>query len=370
MQPVRYRKMRLTALCTLLAALLASCGDKTPPPPAKALQSGVSLAEASRKFLTIEPAGESSTYASGVLPGRLAFRAQAVASIGAPVGGRVAAVMVRPGELVRAGAPLVSIQSADAAGSRAALETAMARHVAAEENLKRQNEMIAQGVGLELERFEAQTKVREAKAELDRARRASALIGAGQGDVVSVRAPGAGVVMSVKAAIGAMVAPGADALVEIADPSGLWVVADVAESDAAKIQKGQAVSVSVPGADKRFDGVVDGVGSRVDAETRRLPIYIVLKGDLRALTPGMNAEVKLLGKTPAFLTLPVTAVLIKDGKRRIVYVERADGRFEAREVRTGTSTAGRVTILEGLAPGERVVVKGALLLDSAAEQLL
>ena len=68
--------------------------------------------------------------------------------------------------------------------------------------------------------------------------------------------------------------------------------------------------------------------------------------------------------------LPVEAVLIKDGKTSIVYVQRGDGSFAPREVRTGTSKAGYVEILSGLQPGERVVVKGALLLDSEAEQLL
>ena len=83
----------------------------------------------------------------------------------------------------------------------------------------------------------------------------------------------------------------------------------------------------------------------------------------------MYAELRFTNRSEA-LTVPVSAVLIKDGKRRIVYVQRADARFEAREVRTGAVSGGRVPILEGLQPGERIVVKGALLLDSAAEQLL
>ena len=72
----------------------------------------------------------------------------------------------------------------------------------------------------------------------------------------------------------------------------------------------------------------------------------------------------------AGISVPVTAVLIKDGKRRVVYVERPDGTFEAREVQTGRNRDGRVVILQGLAAGERVVVRGALLLDTQAEQLL
>jgi cobalt-zinc-cadmium efflux system membrane fusion protein len=53
-----------------------------------------------------------------------------------------------------------------------------------------------------------------------------------------------------------------------------------------------------------------------------------------------------------------------------VYLQRADGKFEVREVRTGRSSGGRIAILEGLSAGERIVVKGALLLDGEAELLL
>jgi len=84
----------------------------------------------------------------------------------------------------------------------------------------------------------------------------------------------------------------------------------------------------------------------------------------------MLAQVILRVAADGGLSVPVAAVLIKDGKRRVVYVERPDGTFEAREVQTGRNREGRVAILQGLTAGERIVVRGALLLDSQAEQLL
>jgi len=54
----------------------------------------------------------------------------------------------------------------------------------------------------------------------------------------------------------------------------------------------------------------------------------------------------------------------------VVYVARPDGSFEAREVQVGRSREGRVTILQGLTAGEKIVVRGSLLLDTQAEQLL
>jgi cobalt-zinc-cadmium efflux system membrane fusion protein len=67
--------------------------------------------------------------------------------------------------------------------------------------------------------------------------------------------------------------------------------------------------------------------------------------------------------------VPATAVLVKDGGRTIVYVAQQDGSFVAREVTVGHPVDGQVPVLGGLQRGQRVVVRGALLLDSAAEQL-
>jgi multidrug efflux pump subunit AcrA (membrane-fusion protein) len=64
------------------------------------------------------------------------------------------------------------------------------------------------------------------------------------------------------------------------------------------------------------------------------------------------------------------AAAVGGGRRRVVYVQREGGAYELREVRTGETNAGRVLILEGLKAGERVVTKGALLVDGEAEQLL
>ena len=74
--------------------------------------------------------------------------------------------------------------------------------------------------------------------------------------------------------------------------------------------------------------------------------------------------------TEGDIWLPVSAVLLKDGSRRIVYVEDNTGRFVPRELEVGDERGGRVRVLKGLKAGERVVMRGALLVDREAEQLL
>ena len=70
------------------------------------------------------------------------------------------------------------------------------------------------------------------------------------------------------------------------------------------------------------------------------------------------------------MTVPTGAVLIKDGDRTIVYVEREDGTFVQREIQLGHSFEERVEVVSGLTPGDKVAAKGALLIDGAANQLL
>ena len=101
-----------------------------------------------------------------------------------------------------------------------------------------------------------------------------------------------------------------------------------------------------------------------------MQVYFALAKRVEGLRAGMLAQVSLRIGAEQGISLPVSAVLIKDGKRRVVYVERADGSFEAREVKTGHNRNGFVVVLEGLKSGEKVVVRGALLLDTQAEQLL
>ena len=370
---------RFTAAAALLACSLAltGCGKQSAPEaaakagqasegPAKAVQ----VRPAQKQFLTIEAVGDAQGGDVLALPGRVTFRAQAHAAVGATAAGRVAAVLVRPGEVVKAGTPLVAIDSADAAAARAALDQATTRVGTAESVYKRNVEMTERGVGLQVERQEAEARLKEARAEHERARVAVNLIGSGQGSRVTVKAPADGVVMAIRAAVGATVAPGGEALVELGDPSRLQVVAQVLESDLRRVAAGQEAEVELPALATRVPARVESFNPRVDADSRRTDVYLAFGKPVDGLRAGMLAQIALRVGVGARVAVPVSAVLIKDGKRRVVYVERPDGTFEAREVKTGTNRDGRVAILDGLAPGDRVVVRGALLLDTQAEQLL
>lgn len=356
--------------------LLAGCGKQEAVPVAKPeatkpASTQLDLPQAARAFLVIEPLVPSSPATLRSYFGRIAFRPKALSGVTAPFAGRVAAVGVEPGQRVSVGDTLFTVESADVLGLRTSLEQSRIKLRVAEEALARQTEMVRRGVGLEVDRFDAEMRAREARAEAERAERNAALAGRGQGTHISVPAPVAGVVVSVKAVVGATVQPGGEALVEVGNPGGLWVIADVPEGEVAAAAKAKNVEVSVAALNLEVPGRIAGVAPRSDPETRRTAIYVELARPAEGLRAGLLVQVRVgVGSGGAELWLPVTAVLLKDGGRRVVYVEGEGGGFTARQVETGEERGGRVRVLKGLEPGERVVMRGALLVDREAEQLL
>jgi cobalt-zinc-cadmium efflux system membrane fusion protein len=366
--------MKISVLA--LALLLAACGDKQAPQKRAesegkaAAGGGVAIADASRQFLTIEVLQPGSGATERSYFGRTAFRPRALSAVTAPFSGRVSHVTAEPGQRVKAGAELFTIESGDVGGIRASLDQARIKVRVAEEVFARQGEMVKRGVGLEVERFDAEMKLREARAELDRAERNARLVGAGQGTAIQVRAPVDGVVVTVKAAPGATVQAGGDALVEIGNPGGLWVVADVPEGEAGRIGKAKSAEVLIDALSMKVPAKIVGVAPRSDVDTRRTPVYLELDKAPEDLRAGLLVRVNVtLETSDAELWLPVTAVLVKEGSKRVVYVEER-GKFVARPIEAGEERGGRVRIMSGLQPGDRVVTKGALLVDREAEQLL
>jgi cobalt-zinc-cadmium efflux system membrane fusion protein len=372
----------------LLAACLAATGcgrgpdplaagagaAELPAPTPPALPRGqVRIQPASLQVLRIQPvAGERDT-AVVWAPARVVFQDDRVTAVGTPAAGRVVEVHARIGDAVRAGAPLATLSSPEASRVRTEQSSAGVELDLARLELRRQRTMFDKGVGIASELAAAEGKVRALSLEAGRARDASAFLGAGAQDRVVLRSPRAGVVVSRTATVGAGAEPGGSALFTVGDPSALWVLADVFESDMQGIGPGAGVQVQLSSLAQPVRGRVERVGAALNDATRRAPVYIAFDRPVAAgLRPGALAQVGIEVASAPGLAIPLSAVLIKDERRSIVYVQRPGDEtlFEARDVRLGLPLHGAITVLEGLRAGERIVVQGGLLLDGEASQLL
>src|SRR5262249_53575609 len=155
--------------------------------------------------------------------------------------------------------------SPGAATARAELAHARAEMQSAQEQLKRQIDMLQRGVGLEVEKFEAEIHLKEAQAELERASKVAAAFGDGSGETFIIGAPIGGTILHIAASAGATVEPGGQSLVEIGDPSALWVVAEVFEHDLALVHNGAEATVELASVPTPVHGHVVAVGALVEA---------------------------------------------------------------------------------------------------------
>ena len=178
------------------------------------------------------------------------------------------------------------------------------------------------------------------------------------------RAPREGVVIE-RAAVEGMRAAAGQTLFRLADISVVWALADVAERDIGSIKVGDPTRVTLRGmAGRVFNGRVDLVYPEINMATRTARVRIELANPDGALMPNMFADAEITtGSSAAVPAVPDSAV-IDSGRRRIVILDRGDGRFEPRDVTTGVRGDGLVEIRAGVAIGDRVVVSANFLIDA------
>ena len=183
-------------------------------------------------------------------------------------------------------------------------------------------------------------------------------------DMVPVKTRNGGVVTKRDSSTGAML-KAADRVLEVSDLSTVWMIAALPEEMLGKVRAGMSAAVRVQAyPDEAFTGRIARLGDQLDAETRTAPARIVLANPGQRLRPEMYgvAEIAAGGTTEA-LFVPQGALQDMNGQA-VVFVDKGEGRYAVRPVRTGRTQEALVEVLEGLAAGERVVSRGGFVLKS------
>lgn len=206
-------------------------------------------------------------------------------------------------------------------------------------------------------------------------RRRLALLGVAESDIeatlrrgepsrtVTVYSPASGIVTERMVTEGQAVQAG-QTLYTISDLSGVWVNADVRETDAAALRAGIGADVelaSMPG--RPFKGMVTYVYPTLNPQTRTVTARVTVANAGGQLRPGMFATVHLRSPTRRALTVSSSAV-VRTGERTLVFVDFGGGRIEPQPIEIGQSTSEYTEVLAGLEPGQRVVTSAQFLLDS------
>jgi multidrug efflux pump subunit AcrA (membrane-fusion protein) len=151
---------------------------------------------------------------------------------------------------------------------------------------------------------------------------------------------------------------------ETSGPRRRWILADVHERDLAGVRVGTSAEATVPHLPRQvFKGAVGDMAPVVDGRTRSIRVRIEVENRDDALKPGMLADVFLRVALGFGLAVNQDAV-IDAGLRRLVFLDRGEGRYEPREVTLGARAGPLQQVLAGLAEGDRVVTSANFLLDS------
>jgi Cu(I)/Ag(I) efflux system membrane fusion protein len=155
-------------------------------------------------------------------------------------------------------------------------------------------------------------------------------------------------------------------LYRIADISRVWILADVYETESEAFRPGAEARVAHPYQKKTYAAKVSEVLPVFDPATRTLKVRLEAENPGFVLRPDMFVDVELpLTYGPAVM-VPAEAVL-NSGQKKTVFIDRGNGFFEPREVKTGRHIGDQVEIIEGLDSGERIVVSGNFLVDSESK---
>jgi Cu(I)/Ag(I) efflux system membrane fusion protein/cobalt-zinc-cadmium efflux system membrane fusion protein len=186
--------------------------------------------------------------------------------------------------------------------------------------------------------------------------------------VITVAAPASGYIENVNVVEGSHVTAGKD-LYRIIQLEKVWLKAEVYDFDAPWIKEGADVKIdfSIPGF-MSHRGRISFIYPTLNFRTRTLTVRVELENPDMKLRPGMIASMLIYGHSDEdALTIP-TESIINTGKRKIVFVTKAPGKYEPREVETGLEGDNYVTeVISGLEEGETVVTSGQFLLDSESQ---
>ncbi|MBP6863705.1 MAG: efflux RND transporter periplasmic adaptor subunit [Candidatus Didemnitutus sp.] len=184
--------------------------------------------------------------------------------------------------------------------------------------------------------------------------------------MVTVRAPMSGTVVSRAVYEGNYVAAN-DELFQIGDFSRMWFVFDAYEPDLAWLRTGQPVEVHVPSLPgKVLTAPIAFIDPNLNEATRTARVRVVLDNPDRILRHRQTAQAVVVAEAPETLLIPRSAVLQHGGKP-VVFVDRGQHAYAAREIQLGRFGDRDAEVLSGLREGDAVVTQGALLLDGQAQ---
>ncbi|WP_437314877.1 efflux RND transporter periplasmic adaptor subunit [Sorangium sp. So ce385] len=306
---------------------------------------------------------------------------QVVSRVGVRIPGRIARVFVKEGDVVKAGDPLVELEDADqkslVAAAQAKVAAARARAAASRASIAEVEQQVARERALVERQVTGRASMEDLTARMNAlaqsAAAADAEVKAAAADVESLRvtlaerkivAPISGTIMTKPPEVGEVVGLELPRLVEIADFTSLVVETDVPETRLYLIEPGKPCEVVLDAyPSKRHRCTTLEIGKRVNRAKATIPVKVKFVGEAKEALPEMSARVSFLAealseeamKEPPKRVVPEAAVVERAGAKVVFVVDQGQTRMAP--IRVGGPAPGGLELLDGPAPGTRLVVR-------------
>lgn len=292
------------------------------------------------------------------------------------VAGRVEAVLARPGQAVRQGQKLARIASLDLERLQADFVQAHHEAALARRRLDRLGEMEREGAVPGRSRLEAEMALAQKEARREVARQKLLALGLPANCVrrlpdsgppvrhLAVTSPIDGVVTHFDLRAGQVI-KATDHLAHVVNLDRLWVVGEVLEADAGVLAPGQGVTATFAAAPgTAFTGTIDHLRLGMNPHKRTQSLVMALDNRDGRLRPGMFGRASVRAHVAAQAVVCPTDALLEGRQGTSVLKTRGDERLVHQYVKVGLIDGPRAEILDGLFPGDQVVVTGNFLLAS------
>ncbi|MBI2928613.1 MAG: efflux RND transporter periplasmic adaptor subunit [Verrucomicrobia bacterium] len=328
----------VSLVAAAFALLVTGCRERREPEPSTGLPTvtvRLQPVESKRRLATEEVVGT--------------VRPKLSAVIAAKVSGTVEAMLVAPGQSVKAGESLARI---DAREIKARLDQALAVRDQVAKDVERFTRLLADKAVTQQEFDSVQARQRVANAAVTEA---ETMLGYTQ-----ISAPFEGVITRKLADVGDLATPGKP-LLEMENPAALRLEADVPEAVFGNLKLGEKLPVRVAAVAAPMEGIVSEISPAADPASRTFLVKLDLP-TVAGLRSGQFGRVAIPISEVRALRVPAAAV-VQRGQMELAFVV-ADGVAHLRLVKTGKRLGDEIEIVSGLEPGERVVVENpAALLD-------
>jgi len=289
------------------------------------------------------------------------------AEIASPFSGRIIKSFVKLGQHVKKDEPVFAISSPYIYEAGKMYYQAKQEMNLAKKNLKRQQDLYKNGVGIQKDLEEAEVNYELYRRDYENVTASLKVYKVNPDELVLgqplvVRSPISGDIVDNKIIIGQYLKEDAEPVAIVAELSKVWIVGQVKEKDINSIHESEEIEITAAAiSDKAFKGTIYYISDLLDEKTRSVQVFIECDNLDHSLKPGMYVSVHFFEELDENILISASSVFQKE-KGSFVFVAVGNNRFVRRAVNVTCVSEDRVLVNNGLVPGERVVESGGYFL--------